>query len=114
MSRLRGIPFVVPLIPAPFGATAHVRPRITIDSRPIEMSDPKPTHPRNDGADLPASPFAEFSLRERDAVPVETTDERLVTARQLLRATWPVSTDTFVTGDLPLLLTRAGQIDPRR
>ena len=78
------------------------------------MSDPKPTHPRNDGADLPASPFAEFSLRERDAVPVETTDERLVTARQLLRATWPVSTDTFVTGDLPLLLTRAGQIGPRR
>ena len=51
------------------------------------MSDPKPTHPRN---------------------------ERLETARRLLRATWPVSTDTFVTGDLPLLLTRAGQIDPRR
>ncbi len=78
------------------------------------MPDFKPTHPRSDDADLPVSPFAEFRLRERDAATAETADERLATARQLLRATWPVSTDTFVTGDLPLLLTRAGQIDPRR
>lgn len=72
------------------------------DAAPDTVTDP---------ASVTPSPFEEFRLRERDGEP---RNERLETARRLLRATWPVSTDTFVTGDLPLLLTRAGQIDPRR
>jgi hypothetical protein len=70
-----------------------------------------PALPRIDPDEPTPSPFKEFRLRERDATPA---DERLAAARRLLRATWPVSTDTFVTEDLPLLLTRAGQIDPSR
>ncbi len=75
-----------------------------------------PSRPRPDADSVTPSPFEEFRLRERDGASDGTADgnERLETARRLLRATWPVSTDTFVTGDLPLLLTRAGQIDPRR
>ncbi|GAA3715226.1 hypothetical protein GCM10022268_24840 [Sphingomonas cynarae] len=79
------------------------------------MPNPVPVHPRIDAHDLPNSPFEEFRLCERDTRNVaQDADERLATARLLLRATWPVSTDTFVTEDMPLLLTRAGQIDPSR
>lgn len=75
------------------------------------MPHPVPVHAH----DLPRSPFEEFRLCERDTRNVaQDADERLATARLLLRATWPVSTDTFVTGDLPLLLTRAAQIDTPR
>ena len=75
------------------------------------MPDPLPPQPRIDPDALPPSPFEEFRLCERDTVPA---DERLAAARLLLRAAWPVSTDMFVTGNLPLLLTRAGQIDTTR
>jgi hypothetical protein len=75
------------------------------------MPHPVPVHAH----DLPHSSFEEFRLCERDTRNVaQDADERLATARLLLRATWPVSTDTFVTGDLPLLLTRAAQIDTPR
>jgi hypothetical protein len=53
------------------------------------------------------SPFAEFRLKERGGQPA---DRRLAILRLCLRSTWPVATDTFVAGDVPLLLTKMGQI----
>lgn len=44
----------------------------------------------------------DFRLIERLAPPC---DDRLAAARRTLRSTWELPTDTFVTADLPLLLT---------
>ncbi len=53
------------------------------------------------------SPFPEFRLQERGGRP---GDGRVAALRLYLRSTWPVATDTFVAGDVPLLLTKMGQI----
>jgi hypothetical protein len=110
-SRPADIPAITGLKPCPI---AHKGPPSRQQARlvpSIEIPHPMPALSRTDTDEPTPSPFEEFRLRERGT---QAADERLGAARRLLRATWPVSTDTFVTGDLPLLLTRAGQIDPPR
>lgn len=40
--------------------------------------------------------------------------ERLAAVGKVLRSTVQVPTDTYITGDIPLLLTRLGQVPPVR
>ena len=40
--------------------------------------------------------------------------ERLVTVRKTLQSVLPVPTDTYITEDIPLLLTKLSQIPARR
>jgi hypothetical protein len=40
--------------------------------------------------------------------------ERLVTVRKTLQSVLPVPTDTYITDDIPLLLTKLSQIPARR
>ena len=48
----------------------------------------------------------DFRLIERDS---DKEDERLAAMRAVLRLSWELPTDTFVTSTMPLLLTVLGQ-----
>ena len=50
----------------------------------------------------------DFVLIERDGGPA---DDGLIGVRGALRSTWSMPTDTFVTADIPLLLTRLSTVE---
>lgn len=54
--------------------------------------------------------YPEFDLRERDAPGPRGTER----ARAALRRAYEVPVDTFITHDLPTLLTKLSQLPPTR
>ncbi|MGV3481094.1 MAG: hypothetical protein ACO1O3_14175 [Sphingobium sp.] len=54
---------------------------------------------------------SEFELREREPAARDDNDP-VLSLRDALRATYEVRRDTFITGDLPVLLTRLSRLQP--